>query len=155
MKKLLPLLLATSLLLSACSIDWDDKKVVPVENVSKPVELEDIFKKKQECLKYKDEIQKIYRDVTQHFWTEDTKIEEIFYSPNWNSCYWIISSYSLWVDEEFDTLTKKVQQLELLDILNHTKIARKMNCDELNNCTKQWEDEDKNYLEQIKFLKWE
>jgi hypothetical protein len=56
MKKLLPILLVTSLLLSACSIDWGDEKIPPTENINKQVELKDAFQKKQECLKYKDEM---------------------------------------------------------------------------------------------------
>jgi len=96
----------------------------------------------------------IYKSITWGY-IEHANLEEIFYSSNGNSCYSIISSYSLWIDEETKTPTKRVQQLELFDILNHKKIARKMNCKELNNCTDKWESEDSNYLKQIKFLKWE
>ncbi len=97
MKKYIPLLLATSLLLSACSVDWNDEKVAPVENTSKPVEPEDTFKKKQECAKYKDEMFEDLKTRFPNYWSdiltkEHLYIEEIFYSPAENSCFysWVL-----------------------------------------------------------------
>jgi len=55
MKKLLPLLLATSLLLSACSIDWSNRK----ENI---VSEKSMFEQKQECEKYITDANKYYNN---------------------------------------------------------------------------------------------
>jgi len=62
MKKYIPLLVVTSLLLSACSIDWGDK--------------DNLFQKKQECYSHKEEFKESSNDT----------LIEIFYSEEVNSC---------------------------------------------------------------------
>ncbi len=56
MKKLLPFILLTSLLLSACSIDWNDDKDKKIAKLERQIE-DDSFSKKQECEKYKKNIE--------------------------------------------------------------------------------------------------
>ena len=56
MKKLLPFILISSLLLSACSIDWNDEKDKKIAKLEKQIQ-DDLFKKKQECEKYQKSIQ--------------------------------------------------------------------------------------------------
>lgn len=68
MKKYIPILLATSLLLSACSIWIKD----------------DLFQKKQECANMKDKIQQEQRS-----WTY---VEEVFYSKKINSCLYVVEN---------------------------------------------------------------
>jgi len=71
MKKLLPLLLATSLLLSACSIDWSNRK----ENI---VSEKSMFEQKQECEKYITDANKYYNN--NDGWVR------IFYSKKLDTC---------------------------------------------------------------------
>lgn len=126
MKKLLPILLLTSLLLSACSI-WGK---------------EDLFEKKQECMEYKNKMTE-YLDKN---WYSSTTIKEIFYSDKWNSCYFIS-----------ETLVGETKREFLFDYLSNKLIATKINCSEIwkSYCTVEMENEDKKYLKQIQFLKWE
>ncbi|MBP7806099.1 hypothetical protein KA057_00270 [Candidatus Gracilibacteria bacterium] len=89
MKKYIPILIITSLLFSACSIDWNgekDKKIAELEKQTK----NDIFKKNQECEKYKNEIEK---EIKEYNWedkerkiTKTATLDSIFYSPLVNSC---------------------------------------------------------------------
>lgn len=71
MKKIISISLLSVLLLSSCSIDWNDEKAT--------------FKKKQECEKYADEIKK---------WWD--LLDEIFYSKKLNTCVSISHSPS-WI----------------------------------------------------------
>lgn len=57
MKKYIPILLVTSLLLSACSIDWNDEKDKKITELQAEIE-NDVFKKKQECQKYQEEVER-------------------------------------------------------------------------------------------------
>ena len=89
MKKLLPFILLTSLLLSACSIDWSGEKDKKIAELEKQVK-DDIFKKNQECAKYKNEIEK---EIKEYNWedkemniTKTATLDSIFYSPLMNSC---------------------------------------------------------------------
>lgn len=63
-KYILPILL-TSLLLSACSLNWDNK--------------EDLFEKKQECASHIDEATTYFKE-TNDWWLS------IFYSKKLNTC---------------------------------------------------------------------
>lgn len=82
MKKLLPFLLISSLLLSACSV-WNK---------------DDLFEKKIECAKFLPELEKKilnWNKITENWWdvSYGYGIEEIFYSPFRNSCKAVVSSY--------------------------------------------------------------
>jgi hypothetical protein len=57
MKHFLALGLLTSLLLTSCSVDWNDANVKKIGELEKQVQ-DDTFKKKEECAKYKDEVMK-------------------------------------------------------------------------------------------------
>lgn len=48
MKKLLPFILLAPLLLSACSIDWNDEKDIKIAELEKQVQ-DDLFEKKKDC----------------------------------------------------------------------------------------------------------
>jgi hypothetical protein len=67
MKKVFPLILLTSLLLSACSINEDE-----------------IFEKNRLCWEYKESLNKEWSSL--NLW-----VKEIFYSPKLNTC-----AYTVW-----------------------------------------------------------
>lgn len=76
MKKLLPILLLTSLLLSACNFNWSNK--------------EDLFQKKQECWKL-NKILEERIDKNSHGETNlRYELKEVFYSKTKNDCLWIL-----------------------------------------------------------------
>ncbi len=68
MKKLLPFILISSLLLSACGLGMSKSE---------------IFNKNEVCLKYKQELDKEWSNLG--LW-----IKEIFYSPKLNSCVYTV-----------------------------------------------------------------
>lgn len=92
MKKIISLSLVFVLFLSSCSIDWNwekDNKIVELEKevtLLKKNKENDIFKKKQECLKYKDEMLKQLNDIWHINWAE--YIDEIFYSNKNDTCFY-------------------------------------------------------------------
>lgn len=95
----LTLLLIPLILLSSCTIDWNDEKDKKIAELEKQItELkekndDELFKKKQECSKYteklKAEAEKETEDMTKAL--IDTiyykELKEIFYSKNKNSCF--------------------------------------------------------------------
>lgn len=84
MKKIL--VLCMLLLLSSCSWNSDNE----------------IFKKKQECLKYKDNIEK---EIKEDLWV----LSELFYSPSKNTCVYIYNQNIAWESHQFiiNYLTKE------------------------------------------------
>jgi outer membrane lipoprotein-sorting protein len=64
MKKIFAILITLSLLLSSCSIDWNDEKDKKISELEKQIQ-NDNFKRKQECSKHKDKIENnIKTDIT-------------------------------------------------------------------------------------------
>lgn len=94
MKKIISLSLLSVLLLSSCSIDWNDEKAKKIsEQDNKISKLEkqiedDLFKKKQECAT----LNKKMLEFAQEFRSDIYEIQEIFYSPKLNSCMFIWDS---------------------------------------------------------------
>ncbi|MDD2871534.1 MAG: hypothetical protein PHS49_06095 [Candidatus Gracilibacteria bacterium] len=92
MKKIISLSLVFVLFLSSCSIDWNGEKDNKIVELEKEVTLlkknkeNDIFKKKQECLKYKDEMLKQLNDIGHINGAE--YIDEIFYSNKNDTCFY-------------------------------------------------------------------
>ena len=144
MKKYIPILLVTSLLLSACSIDWNDEKDKKITELQAEIE-NDVFKKKQECQKYQEEVErriqkseKELNDIWDHY---NETINEIFYSKSKKTCYALISS--LWIRE------KKANDIEryniILDILSNDSTNYRLND----------KDTMAQYYIKIRELKWE
>lgn len=69
----LTLLLIPLILLSSCTIDWNDEKDKKIAELEKQIQ-DDIFKKKQECKKT-------------DFSTENLEKYEKIYSRKFNTCY--------------------------------------------------------------------
>jgi len=99
MKKYIPILLIAPLLLSACSIDWNgdkDNKIAELEKRDSVIDQkeQDLFKKKQECFKYRDEmsvdLKKRFTGVFEEYALKEEyfTINDIFYSPIQNSCFY-------------------------------------------------------------------
>jgi hypothetical protein len=89
--KSLTLLLIPLILLSSCTIDWNDEKDTKIVELQKQViELkekndDDLFKKKSECSGYSEkmlEYAKSFRDSIY-------EINEVFYSPQLKSCMFL------------------------------------------------------------------
>lgn len=80
----LTLLLIPLLLLSSCTIDWSDEKDAKIAELEKQIQ-DDIFKKRQECFKYKEIVKAEYADdLNYNFWN-------IYYSKKYDSCLYRIS----------------------------------------------------------------
>lgn len=93
MKKTL-LLFLTLLLCSSCGI-------------SKETELE--FKRKQACAQYKDKIEKEIQVNYQNFEVaKNWKLEEIFYSPIVNTCFYVATSENQFDKDLIDFFSKKI-----------------------------------------------
>lgn len=62
MKKFIGILLISTFLLSACTIDWNNEKDAKIAELEKQIseakKVDNLFQKKQDCLKYKSEIEK-------------------------------------------------------------------------------------------------
>lgn len=139
MKKYIPILLSTSLLLSACSIDWNNKK-------------DNLFEKKQECAKYRDEMLKDAISVNEESlakasmaWHEyNLEIEEIFYSKKYNSCLYQLSTYKLnWIKIP-DISEKQLLSKSIYDYFSKKEI--------INTLDNHSEEE---FDKKLKELKWE
>ncbi len=129
MKKLLPILFLTSLLLSACNFNWSNK--------------EDLFQKKQECIKLEKDMWE-QLNSNERYWNrmESTTLylTIIFYSPIRNSCIYK-SEFIVWDS----------YQLELNDFFTKEVIYDKL-------CLKwgtQYSDCSSDFENKIKELKWE
>lgn len=118
MKKLLPFILLTSLLFSACSIDLTGEKDKKIAELEKQTQ-DDVFRKKQECQKYQNEIEKWIekreKELNDTWDFYDERLEEIFYSYVKKSCIALI--YSNWIHQE---KKEESEQYEIiLDILTN------------------------------------
>ncbi len=94
MKKLLPFILLTSLLLSACSIDWNDEKDKKIAELEKQVKSIS-FEKQKECSKFEKEMMEHLMSTSVVSKDDTVYIDAIFYSPERNSCLYrsdVISS---------------------------------------------------------------
>lgn len=141
MKKLLPLLLATSLLLSACSIDWNNK--------------DDLFQKNQQCLSKRSEIiNRINSDNKKYENQEYTFVQElleIFYSPKEENCLFTTTVKTNDKDNGSCTFNNiynlAVFDKEIKTSVEMTEINWKIQCDYLKSLNR--------YEKLLKELKWE
>ncbi len=81
----LTLLLIPLILLSSCTIDWNDEKERKITELEKQIQ-DDTFKKKQECEKYKPSAVEKYKNDTNYY------LSNIFYSKKYDSCLYGISN---------------------------------------------------------------
>lgn len=102
---------------------------------------DELFEKKQECIKYKNDLQdRIDKDTQEFkevgaFYSEG--IEEIFYSESENSCFAITKEILKWNSNSESESRKRI-----IDLLT-------------NNSTNYEDDQMIYYSEKIKHLKWE
>lgn len=112
--KLISLLWIILLLTSCYSNPKDLEKIEELENKVSKLESsiweKDLFWKKQECLAYKNDIYNFALSYDSDIWN----IEEIFYSPSEESCFFIANKlykYDLWernIKMIFDYLNQKM-----------------------------------------------
>ncbi len=129
MKKYIPLLIITSLLLSGCSIGFNNE-----ENNS--------FKKKQECNNMFVKIENYLKDTGYTSW----KLNSIFYSPKMDSC--------LYISETESTINTNWKHILISDAFTKEPIITSQCEDPKNNpfeCILDLEKLDT----KIKELKWE
>ncbi len=84
MKKIFVLWVILSLLLTSCSIDWNDEK--------------DLFTKKQECANNKSKMEEDWNEEVRKIWIVSWdpyrwEVSEIFYSKKLNSCLYVFNIY--------------------------------------------------------------
>lgn len=82
MKKSLAIGMIVLFGLTSCSVNWNNEKDTKISELEKRVQ-DDLFKKRQECAKYKDEIES---DIKNRW---DEEFVELFYSPVRHSCLYI------------------------------------------------------------------
>jgi hypothetical protein len=110
--KLTPLLIPLLLFMTSCTIDWNDEKDAKIAELEKQVtemkekNEDDLFKKKQECLKlFQDSywvwIYQEYKEVK----------TDIFYSNTINNCVLVLEGWSIKNNNRvfsiFDMLSRK------------------------------------------------
>ncbi|MDD2907384.1 MAG: hypothetical protein PHH98_01965 [Candidatus Gracilibacteria bacterium] len=134
------------LILSSCSIDLNNEKDEKIIKLEKQVEElkkdkeNDLFKKKQECIKYKSDM----LEMAQQFRSEIYEIEEIFYSDYGKSCFFIAKQ------SPYERL--------LFDYFSNLNIAVKgfsNRCEESEYCIIQANESDAEYERKLKELKGE
>jgi Txe/YoeB family toxin of Txe-Axe toxin-antitoxin module len=141
MKKIFILWIILSLLLSSCSIDWNDEKDKKISELEKQIQ-NDTFKKKQECEKYKDKFEDKLekkskeRDLIYDLYYEN--LNEIFYSNSKSSCF-AVSSFS---QVKFDKESLNEEWFIITDLLTW----------DVTRYTK--DDLFKYYYPKLKELKW-
>jgi len=145
MKKIFIIWIILSLLLSSCSIDWDNEKDKKIAELEKQIQ-NDTFKKKQECAEDKLKMEKEWYSTIEKIWkaTGDPyswEVSEIFYSKKLNTCIYVFNIYKI-VDIDFEW------QEMLLNTYVFDFFSKKEIISSINN--KDYEIEKK-----IKDLKWE
>lgn len=161
MKKYIPILIITSLLLSGCSIDWNDskdKRIAELEKQTKAIS----FEKQKECLWYEQNIKdaianrlkgRIYQDNERY--THQEELFDIFYSPIKNTCL-----YSVLVIEKFKNW-KVCKNYTVYDFLSRNQnevwmylgLKKDKNWDASDECD--WLETELEYQKGLKELKWE
>ena len=178
MKKIISISLLSFLLLSSCSIDWNDEKAktitiqdTKISKLEKQIEdykkekEDDLFKKNQECAKYKNDIIKDLSDPTFIISWQDPILEKIFYSNKRKSCLYSFRHYKIdnCVDDNKmsfeDNLKYCTKDKELVDFLTKEYIYSSTDYDKcIENFSKR-ENADlsicKTIEEKIEELKWE
>lgn len=143
MKKryLILLLILSAILLSSCSIDWNDEKDKKIKELEQQIQ-DDTFKKNQECNKlFEEKKEKIYWDQQEQIrlWIN---FVSIWFSKKINSCY---ISYSLRVPN----WTYAIFYID--DLLRKEPIFTTSLPLDLSEEQSAW----KRFDEKIKELKWE
>lgn len=104
-KYLIVWILISSFLLWSCSIDWNDEKDKKISEFESQIseiknkKQNDFFNKKQECLKLKNDIEKDTIEVWGIFYNVNEKsiLEQIFYSPTKDVCFFILDETKWWL----------------------------------------------------------
>lgn len=140
MKKLIPFILLTSLLLNACSINWNNK--------------EDLFHKNQECLSQKDKILEKLKDETEKYkgwdYTHTETLFEIFYSPVEKNCLYttkVLEKDKTWACNFFKIYSLSVFGSEIETNLEVNDVSEETKC--------LFNESEKSYLKSVKYFKWE
>lgn len=142
MKKIFILWIILSLLLSSCSIDWNDEKDKKIAELEKQIQ-NDLFKKKQECEKYIDQIKEKLKKEYYDWNTYITTFLWMYYDKKNSSCVYDASSR--------DIINKKDEKF-LYDILLDKKIAiSDTSCLNDPSC----KENSLLYYKKLKELKWE
>lgn len=117
MKKIL-LTFCALFLLSGCIPVETEKQTEPEEQVE-PEKIVDVFKKNQECYKYKEGLEKEYpKNKNSGGIIEiETEIDAVFYSPKLDTCLYA----------RFDTLSAGdsiAHTMDLIDVFTRNDVAR-------------------------------
>lgn len=89
MRKIISISLLSVLLLSSCSIYWNDEKAKKISEqdtkISKLEKENDLFQKRKDCLNDRTKMLEFAKDSNPWVW----KIDEVFYSNSFKSCFFI------------------------------------------------------------------
>lgn len=158
MKKLLVIGMIVLFNLTSCSIDWNNEKDTKISELEKQItEIkkekpeENLFKKKQECLKLTNSL----IERTQEIWIEFASLwkysfEQVFYSPIKDNCLWVRISTNEYKNWWYST------RKSLYEVWNDSWSSKSIYwcSDYFNPWEKRNNDCDK-LEEEIKKLKWE
>ena len=145
----LTLLLIPLILLSSCTIDWNDEKDTKIAELEKQVQ-DDIFEKKQECAKYIPLIEKKIKakeddlNIENDYYHET--INEVFYSSVKKTCIWLWNS--LWIVQNRNTQewwAIRNEYNHILDILSNDETTYDLTDSTITA----------KYYDEVRKLKWE
>lgn len=154
----LTLLLITLLLLSSCTIDWNDEKDAKIAELEKQnIELKSTIKVlgtfiNQDCWQSKEKIEKQIVEDSSVFQNRDykhiEKLDEIFYSPTKNACLYSVYTQELqnWKECNFH---------KIYDFSNGWEIWVYIKFDLVNTNECDTAKSNIEYLNVLKKLKWE
>jgi hypothetical protein len=140
MKKLLPFILLTSLLLSACSIDWSGDKDKKIAELERQIQ-DDTFKKQKECIEFFDKNKEKLYGNEQSFHSVS-----VFYGEKWNTCYYAFS-----VSHTGSPNTPNTKQFMIDNLFTKEAVFTSMVTNRMSDQIAEWQKFD----QKIKELKWE
>ncbi len=109
------------ILLSSCTIDWNDEKDKKIAELEKQVQ-DDTFKKKQECASYinriEEENEKNQKLLSTNWDFYSSTLDEIFYSKKYSTCIAIGRLNWIMIGENWSDPIKESKRT-LLNILSN------------------------------------
>jgi len=106
MRKIFALLIFVCLILSSCSIDWNDEKDNKIAELEKQLK-DDAFIKNQECAKLRKEV---LSTLSTEYIEGMVKITDSFYSKKTNSCLYRAGLYKDVLEEGYfnDLISERI-----------------------------------------------
>ncbi len=166
------LLLIPMILLSSCTIDWNDEKDAKIVELNQKIEDQkeeikktkddELFKKNKECANYKTSMFEDINNPTYTRYKLDPELNEIFYSAKRKSCIYVYENFmtesclnlNLPNEDYIKYCTKEISVVDFLtkEILFVEDYNRR---EQFNKCFDEiWKTENKDYTLCDRFTVW-